>query len=146
MSDHGGWVPLDLIPNSKVKPSYVPCCTVILSWEAWKVAHFYILKILNNIMFHKSKIKQIASERIEILFKQAKLISKKSLKLADRYVQLARKIAMKAKVKIPVEYKRKFCKHCYSYLIPGKTSRVRIHKGRTIYYCLKCKKYMRFQH
>jgi len=97
-------------------------------------------------MLPKQKIKEIAKERIEILFKEADKIYKKSIKLADRYIELARKIAMKAKVKIPIIYKRKFCKHCYAYLIPGKTSRVRIHKHRVIYYCLKCKKYTRFQH
>lgn len=97
-------------------------------------------------MLPKQKIKQIAEERIEILFKEADKIYKKSIKLANRYIELARKIAMKAKVKIPIPYKRKFCKHCYSYLVPGKTARVRIHKHRVIYYCFKCKKYTRFQH
>jgi len=97
-------------------------------------------------MFHKSKIKEIAEERIEILFKEAQKVYKKRPDLANRYVQIARKISMKVNVPIPVKYKRKFCKHCYSYFIPGKTLRVRQHKGRTIYYCLKCKKFMRFKH
>ena len=30
------------------------------------------------------------------------------------------------------------------HLVPGKNSRVRIHKSRVIYYCFNCKKYMRF--
>lgn len=97
-------------------------------------------------MLPKSRIKQIASERIEILFSEAKKVSKSSLNLANRYVEIARKIAMKAKVKIPLKYKRSFCKHCYSFFIPGKTVRIRIHKHRTIYYCLKCRKFMRFPH
>ena len=91
-------------------------------------------------MITKSKQKQIAKERIEILFTQAKQISKKSLLLADRYVTLARKLSMKYKVKIPLKYKRFICKYCYNYLIPGKTLRTRIKNKKLIYYCTNCKK------
>ena len=86
----------------------------------------------------------IARERINILFHQAKAMFKKDPKLSDRYVHLARKIAMKYKVKIPVQLKRQFCKECHKYLVPGSNLRIRSHKGRTIYYCLQCKKFMRF--
>ena len=65
-------------------------------------------------------------------------------KLADRYVQLARKISMKFKVRIPSNLKKQFCKHCVSYLVPHVNCRIRLHKKRVIYYCLKCKKFMRF--
>ena len=44
------------------------------------------------------------------LFKQAELRFKKQPELSNRYIELARKIAMKYKVKIPRELKRKFCK------------------------------------
>jgi len=90
------------------------------------------------------KIKQIALERIKILFEQAEKAGKKDLKLANRYVHLARKISMKAKARIPGNLKRRFCKHCYSYLIPGVNVRVRTQRGKVVYYCLNCKKYMRF--
>ncbi len=98
---------------------------------------------------HKQKSKsnrKIALERVKILFKQAKDAFKKDPKLAHRYVHLARKIAMKFKVKIPKELKRKFCKHCYKYLVPNKNCRVRVHNGHIVYYCLECKKYMRFRY
>ena len=87
---------------------------------------------------------KIAKERIKELFKQADAIFNEEPKLADRYVMLARKIAMKYKVKIPSRLKRKFCKHCYKYLKPGVNCRVRIAKSRVIYYCLNCKRFMRF--
>ena len=64
--------------------------------------------------------------------------------LSNRYVTLARKISMKFKVRIPTELKRRFCKHCYKYLMPGKTVRIRTHKGKVVYNCLNCKKFMRF--
>ncbi len=90
------------------------------------------------------KIKQIALERIKILFEQAEKIAKEDPSLANRYVYLARKISMKAKVRIPRELKRRFCKHCYVYFIPGVNYRVRIQRGKVVYYCFNCKKYMRF--
>ncbi|MBW3015897.1 ribonuclease P [Candidatus Woesearchaeota archaeon] len=86
----------------------------------------------------------IAKERIKELFRQADQEFKNDPKLSDRYVQLARKIAMKFRIRIPRELKRKFCKHCYSYFKPGVTVRIRTKPGKVVYYCLKCKKYMRF--
>ena len=90
--------------------------------------------------------RRIAKERIEVLFKQAKDMFKEDSKLADRYVQLARKIAMKYKVRIKPKLKRRFCKHCYKYLMPGANCRVRMHTGKVVYYCFSCKKFMRFPH
>ena len=92
------------------------------------------------------KQKQIAKERIEILFKEAKEAFKEDPRLADRYVSLARKIAMKYKVRIKPELKRRFCKHCYKFLVPGANCRVRMHDNKVVYCCSSCKKFMRFPH
>ena len=91
-----------------------------------------------------NKYKLIAKERINILFEQADEVFKKDKRLANRYVDLARKIAMKARISIPKELKRRYCKHCYSYLKPGVNSRIRTRDKKIIYYCMNCKKYMRF--
>jgi len=90
------------------------------------------------------KFQRIAEERISILFGEAKSIFNKDKKLANRYVSLARKIAMKYKVKIPRELKRRFCKHCHKFLVPGKNCRIRTKEGHVVYYCLECKRFMRF--
>ena len=87
--------------------------------------------------------KKIAADRIAILFQEAKEIFSKDKSLANRYVTLARKIAMKTKSRIPLELKRQFCKHCYGYLMPGVNSRVRTRAGKVIISCLDCKKFMR---
>jgi ribonuclease P protein subunit RPR2 len=87
---------------------------------------------------------KIAKERINELFRQAEEMFDEDPKLSDRYVQIARKISMKLKVRIPPELKRRFCKHCYCYLVPGKNCRVRTHEGKVVYYCRQCKKFMRF--
>lgn len=91
-------------------------------------------------MKNKEKKKQVAKERVEKLFEQAEKAT--SQKLANRYVELARKIAMKVNLRMPRNYKRKFCKHCYSYF-RGKNYRVRTKDGKVIYYCFNCKKYTR---
>ena len=91
----------------------------------------------------KSKEEQgIALERIKVLFEEAGKTD--DLDLANEYVKKARKLAMRYNVKIPSELKRKFCKHCNSYLKPGVNLRVRTNKGKVVYYCMNCKKYMRF--
>jgi ribonuclease P protein subunit RPR2 len=91
----------------------------------------------------QEKRKKIAAERIKELFKQADEAFDESPELSNKYVNLARKMAMKYRVKIPTNLKRRFCKHCYSYFKQGKTCRVRLNKGKMVYYCLKCKKYTR---
>lgn len=87
---------------------------------------------------------EIANKRIETLFCQADKIFSEDSSLADRYVDLARKIAMKFKISLKSEYKRKFCKHCYKYLRPGSNSRVRTQTGKLVYSCFSCKKFSRF--
>ncbi len=91
----------------------------------------------------KKKQKEIAQERIKTLFKQAEEMFSKNAALAHRYVKLARKIAMKVKSRIPIELKRRFCKHCYKFLMPGTNSRVRTREGKLIIYCQECKKFTR---
>ena len=70
----------------------------------------------------------IAKERIKILFGLAENEFKENKKYANRYVELARKIGMRYNVKLPKELKRKFCKDCKSYLVPGINSVHRANK------------------
>ena len=90
------------------------------------------------------KQKEIALERIKILFEEAKLAFKEDPALSNRYVHLARKLAMRYKIRIPKEFKRKYCKHCYSYLKPPYNARVRIQNKKVVYTCYNCRKFMRF--
>ena len=98
---------------------------------------------------HKGKSKRLQNlvlEQIEELFKQAKLRFKEDKKLANKYVQTARKLSMKFKVRIPKELKRRFCRHCYIYLVPGVNLRVRTKNGKVVYYCMECKRFMRYRY
>lgn len=88
--------------------------------------------------------KSIAKKRIHRLFRLAEEYALcDRLNLSDRYVFLARKISMRYLVPIPKEFKRRFCKHCYSYLLPTVTCRVRINKGIITIYCYRCQKFTR---
>jgi len=87
---------------------------------------------------------KIAKDRIDRLFSQADDIFSQDSALSDRYVDLARKLAMKFKVKLKSEYRRKFCKHCYKYLRSGANARVRTQNGKLVYSCFSCKKFSRF--
>jgi len=92
----------------------------------------------------RNEQKKIASRRINRLFELAeKNALSGEIKLADRYVEIARKISMKNLTPIPIEYKRRFCKKCYQYLLPTKTCRVRIKRGKVIVFCNKCRSYNR---
>jgi ribonuclease P protein subunit RPR2 len=94
-----------------------------------------------DIKKKKDEEKKIAKERIITLFKQAEEVKEYSLK--KRYVKLARTIAMKFRLRIPREYKRRFCKHCGAYWIPSKTVQVRLKNQKVIFYCMECKQYTR---
>ena len=89
------------------------------------------------------KIQKIAKKRISLLFRLAKEHFREDNKLADKYVKMARRIAMKHKIRLPSSLKKQFCKNCHRFLVPGANCRVRIHKHRIIYYCFGCKHFMR---
>ncbi len=92
----------------------------------------------------KEQFKRIALQRVHRLFELAEAAAlEHKLDRADRYVYLARRLCMRYVVPMPVEYKRRFCKHCYRYMLPGVTCRVRISRNRYITQCLHCNQYMR---
>ena len=99
----------------------------------------------NKQRHYKKPVQQlkIAKRRINFLFDLAKEHFKEDSRLSDKYVKMARRIAMKYKIKLPSSLKKRFCKHCHRYLVPGVNCRVRIHKHRVIYYCLSCNHYIR---
>lgn len=84
----------------------------------------------------RSLVKRIARERIILLLEQA--LSERRLELARRYVELARKISMKHRVRIPLPYRRLYCKRCLSPLVPGRTARFRLRSRRFPHIVIRC--------
>lgn len=96
--------------------------------------------------FRRREDRKIALERIHILFKQAMETFEREPELGQRYVALARKIGMRYKVRLPVEYRWMICKHCKGFILPGKTGRTRIQQRRephVVITCLNCGGYNR---
>ncbi len=89
---------------------------------------------------------KIAEERIEILFREAERQIREHPERANRYVFLARKIAMRYNVKIPKELKRKFCHKCHHYFLLGKNCKVRTNPETKCveYKCLDCGRVNRY--
>lgn len=89
---------------------------------------------------------KIAKERIKILFEKAEEDFEKHPERSHRYVEIARKIAMKFNLSIPRKYRRRFCKNCYKYLMPGKNATVRFDSehSKKIIKCEECGEIMRF--
>jgi ribonuclease P protein subunit RPR2 len=98
-------------------------------------------------MMKQSSIKQIARQRIEILFWQAKIFAHSNPKLATVYVESARRIAMAARIRLPIEFRRETCKECNALFIHGVNCRVRIKQKRephVVVTCLNCENHTRY--
>ncbi|GAB4378292.1 ribonuclease P protein component 4 [Methanothermobacter sp. CaT2] len=87
---------------------------------------------------------KIAEERIDILFRMADREFSANPHRSHRYTELARNIAMKYRVRIPREWRRRFCRKCYSFLKPGANCTVRIADGKVNFRCHECGHIMRF--
>jgi ribonuclease P protein subunit RPR2 len=86
--------------------------------------------------------KQIARERIEVLLNRALESMHANAELAQRYVEIAKKIGMRYKVRIPKQRKLFLCRGCKKFLVPGINCRVRIQQKREPHLaltCLECK-------
>ena len=82
--------------------------------------------------------KKIALRRIRRLFNLAMDMVHTDPDLAQRYVEIARKIAMKARVRLPREYRRLVCRRCKRFILPGVNSRVRIQPRREPHVVITC--------
>jgi ribonuclease P protein subunit RPR2 len=70
--------------------------------------------------------KDTVKERIGRLFDQAEQEFSEHPERSRRYVEMALKLSMRYNVTISSTLKRRFCRKCKAFLVPGKNSRVRI--------------------
>jgi ribonuclease P protein subunit RPR2 len=68
------------------------------------------------------------------------------LRVARSAVKDVIRLSETLRLRIPLEEKRKLCRQCYTYLVPGVTSRTRVAKGRVIITCLNCNGVKRLQY
>ncbi len=93
---------------------------------------------------NKQKIDNIAKERINQLFQEAEKNFQEHPERSHRYAELASKIWLKYKIQLSPEIKRRLCRKCRKFMVPGKTCKVRIHQSRIIYTCTLCGNIRRF--
>src|SRR3989338_288723 len=91
----------------------------------------------------KKLTKPEAQKAITDLFAFAEKQFKINTDKAHLYVKKARRIAMKHKLRMPAQLKRKFCKNCYHFLQPGTNARIRIHASKIVITCWDCKHIIR---
>lgn len=87
--------------------------------------------------------RSMAISRIEILMQRAEAVYSEDKTLADRYAALARRLVTRHNAKIPDKWKRRICKKCGKFLVPGSNCRVRTHKKRITITCLECNNVVR---
>ena len=99
--------------------------------------------MVNKFKIIKENAKKKAEKDIIEYFKLAKEVFPDQKK-SNLYVHKARRLAMKYRLRLSSSLQKRFCKHCYCYLVPSVNCRVRTRDKKLVYYCLECKKYMRF--
>jgi ribonuclease P protein subunit RPR2 len=95
----------------------------------------------HNRAKERHRQEDIASERIDRLMEMAgQNASSGDISQADYLVSLARRLSMKTKTPIPKDLKSLFCRNCYGFMLPGRTSRTAINSGmrRVETSCLRC--------
>lgn len=85
-------------------------------------------------------VRDIAAERIKILYALAKEAYKTDPELSAKYIKHIKKISKHYKISLSADFKKNVCKKCDAILIPGKSSSIRIAsvKKYVVIKCLNC--------
>ena len=82
---------------------------------------------------------RIARERISTLFALAEREAATGHgELADRYVNIARRVGTRYNVRVLPEYRELYCRGCSAFWVEGRTVRTRLRSGRRVRTCLRC--------
>jgi ribonuclease P protein subunit RPR2 len=85
-------------------------------------------------------VREIAAERIKILYLLSVNSYDSDPELSKRYARLIKQIGRHYKITLDKEIKQHICKKCGSILIPGKNMKVTIASSKrlVLYRCLNC--------
>jgi len=83
---------------------------------------------------------RVAGERIADLFAlaESESVNRPNSPYPNRYVGLARRIGMRYTVRLPTEYRERYCRQCSSFWVEGRTVRTRLRGGHRVQTCLSC--------
>lgn len=93
--------------------------------------------------WRKKRIQSLAKENIQKLFELAEKESSAHPERAHRYLEIARNISMRTRIRVPHYLKRRFCSKCHHFLIYGRNCRVRTRNTKVVITCLDCGNIMR---
>ncbi|MCW4050032.1 MAG: ribonuclease P [Candidatus Bathyarchaeota archaeon] len=82
--------------------------------------------------------RNIANQRIRILYKLAQQTYPRDPGLSRRYTHLLMRIAQRTRTKLPRSIRRGICRNCKTILIPGLNSRTRIRQRREPHVTITC--------
>jgi ribonuclease P protein subunit RPR2 len=84
-----------------------------------------------------------ALQKIRALFDAAALAFPADPARSHALAAQAHRLLLRSKAKLPVILKRRYCKYCRAFWVPGRTVRVRLGKGNIVYTCLACRRIRR---
>ncbi len=87
----------------------------------------------------KEREKDLARQRIARLLRLADEVYPEEPKLGLQYGELARRLALRTKVKIPRRWRWRYCKECGSFLYPGINADVRVRSRRFPHLVIRCR-------
>jgi len=85
-----------------------------------------------------NETQRAALQRVHALYRLAKEKVREEPELAQRYAEVARKIAMRTRLRLPTEYRRMVCRQCKGFIYPGVNCRVRVQKRREPHMVITC--------
>ncbi|MHA1874475.1 MAG: ribonuclease P protein component 4 [Candidatus Heimdallarchaeaceae archaeon] len=112
----------------------------------WEKKYSYIRKRPKPKQMRKKILREVAIEQINNLLTKADYLLKTDFKLAQKYVEQARKIQMRTRVSLPDYWKKRICRHCKTLLKPGVNCKVRLSSTNRVVSikCNICGQYNRF--
>jgi len=89
--------------------------------------------------------KELVKERMNQLLELAEKNIKNHPERTKRYVEIARKLSTRHKVRLPERFKKRICKICNIMWIPGYNVKVRLNKRtKAVEYVCECGQVRRF--
>ena len=82
--------------------------------------------------------RKVALERVKTLFQLAHANAHDRPDLAQRYVEMARRVSMRTRIHLPLDYRAQICRHCKKFILPGTSSRIRIQTRREPHIVVTC--------
>ena len=93
--------------------------------------------------YNKNQAKRTAKAHMSNLEEQIDKQRFDNPSLAQKYLEMIRRLSRKFRLPVSRAVKRQYCKHCSVLITPGLNGRVRLRNGMRVLYCSECKGFTR---